>query len=90
MLVHTFIEGLEPNTKSLLDSLAGGQALDNTYAELFTFLHIISQGNPEWNGGGSKLVVQKTAGMLEIDVVTTLFVQIASMQNMMATHFSNM
>jgi len=57
VLVHTFIEGLEPNTKILLDSAAGGQALEKTYAELFTLLNRISQGNPEWNGGGAKPVV---------------------------------
>ncbi|KAH0696197.1 hypothetical protein KY289_013679 [Solanum tuberosum] len=90
VLVHTFIEGLEPNTKYLLDSAAGGQALEKTYAELFTSLNRISQGNPEWNGGGAKPVVQKTAGVLEMDAVTALSAQIAAMQNMMTTHFSNM
>ncbi|KAH0636433.1 hypothetical protein KY289_036348 [Solanum tuberosum] len=61
VLVHTFIEGLEPNTKILLDSAASGQALEKTYAELFTLLNMISQGNPKWNGGGAKPIVQKTA-----------------------------
>ncbi|KAK4727095.1 hypothetical protein R3W88_032012 [Solanum pinnatisectum] len=51
VLVHTFIEGLEPNTKILLDS---------------------------------------TVGVLEVDVVIALTAQIAAMQNMMTTHFSNM
>jgi len=90
VLVHTFIEGLEPNTKILLDSAAGGQALEKTYAKLFTLLNRISQGNPEWNDGGAKPVVQKTARVLEMDAVTALSAQIATMQNMMTTHFSNM
>jgi len=90
VLVHTFIEGLEPNTEILLDSVAGGQALEKTYVELFTSLNIISQGNPEWNGGGAKPVEKKTTGLLEVDTVTTLTTQIAAMQNMMTTHFSNM
>uniref|UniRef100_M1DLP3 Uncharacterized protein n=1 Tax=Solanum tuberosum TaxID=4113 RepID=M1DLP3_SOLTU len=50
----------------------------------------ISQGNPEWNGGGMKPVIQKTTGMLEVDVVTALTAQIAAMQNMMNTHFTNL
>jgi len=79
VLVHTFIEGLEPNTKILLDSAAGGQALEKTYAKLFTLLNRISQGNPEWNGGGMKPVVQKTAGMLEVDAMTALTAQISAM-----------
>ncbi|XP_015159333.1 uncharacterized protein [Solanum tuberosum] len=90
VLVHTFIEGLEPNTKILLDSAAGGQTLEKIYVELFTLLNRISEGNPEWNGGGAKQIVQKTAGVLEMDAVTTLLAQIATMLNMMTTCFSNM
>ena len=76
VLVHTSIEGLEPNTKILLDSAVGGQELEKTYAELYTLLNKISQGNQEWNGSGLKTMVQKTTGVLEIDVVTTLTIQI--------------
>uniref|UniRef100_M1E1B9 Integrase core domain containing protein n=1 Tax=Solanum tuberosum TaxID=4113 RepID=M1E1B9_SOLTU len=50
----------------------------------------VDYGNPEWNRGGAKPVIQKTAGMLEVDVVTTLTTQIDAMQNMMNTHFSNL
>lgn len=69
MLVQTFIERLEPNTKNLLDSAAGGQALKKTYAELFTLLNRISQVNPKWNGEGVKTNIQKTAGVLEMYAV---------------------
>ncbi|XP_055802353.1 uncharacterized protein LOC129871465 [Solanum dulcamara] len=88
VLVHTFIEELEPNTKILLDSAAGGQALEKTYDELYILLHHISQGNPEWNGGNARSVTQKQVGMLEVDAVTALTAQIAAMQNMMTTHFN--
>ncbi|KAK4706725.1 hypothetical protein R3W88_033689 [Solanum pinnatisectum] len=47
-------------------------------------------GNPEWNGGRVKPVIQKTAGMLEVDAMTALTAQIAAMQNIMNTHFSNL
>ncbi|KAK4708672.1 hypothetical protein R3W88_029597 [Solanum pinnatisectum] len=57
---------------------------------MFTLLKRISQGNLEWNGGGAKLVVQKTAGVSEVDAVTTLIAQISAMQNMMTTQFNNM
>uniref|UniRef100_M1DXS4 Uncharacterized protein n=1 Tax=Solanum tuberosum TaxID=4113 RepID=M1DXS4_SOLTU len=60
------------------------------HAELFTLLNRISQGNPEWNGGGAKPVVQKTAGMLEVDVVKALTARIVDVQNMMNTHLSNL
>lgn len=57
VLVHTFIEGLESNTNILLDSAACGQALQKTYAELYTLLNQISQGNLELNERELKLVV---------------------------------
>ncbi|XP_015169787.1 uncharacterized protein [Solanum tuberosum] len=87
---HQANEVLEPNTQILLNSAAGGQALEKTYAEMFTLLNRISQGNPEWNGGGAKPVVQKSAGVLEMDAVTTLTAQISAMHNIMTTLFSNM
>ena len=42
VLVHTFIEGLEPNMKILLDSAVGGQALEKTYDDMYTLLNCIS------------------------------------------------
>lgn len=57
VLVHTFIEGLEPNRKILPDSSARGHALEKTYEELFILLNRISKGIPKWNGGGSRVVV---------------------------------
>lgn len=62
--------------KILLDSVVGVQDLEKTYAELSTLLDTISQGNPKWNGGGAKFVVQKDVGALEMDIVTTLTAQI--------------
>lgn len=90
VLVHTFIEGLEPNTKILLDSTAGGQALEKTYEELVEILKRIAQENPEWLGGGSRPVVQKQAGMIEVDVVTALAAQISSLQNLITSGFSQL
>lgn len=90
VLVHTFIEGLETNTKILLDYVAGEQALEKTYEVFFTLLNRISWVNTEWNGGGSRAVVQKTVGMLNVDGLTTIAAQLVAMQNPVNTHFSNM
>lgn len=79
VLVRTFIEGLEPNTKILLDSTAGRQDLERTYDELYTLLNHTAQGNLEWNGGSTRLVVQKQEGVLEVDAMTTLQVQVSAM-----------
>ncbi|XP_055826345.1 uncharacterized protein LOC129894714 [Solanum dulcamara] len=61
-----------PNSITSWNDLACGQTLEKIYDEIYTLLNCISQGNPKWNGGNSRPVVQKQAGMLEVDVVTTL------------------
>lgn len=91
VLVHTFIEDLDPNTKILLDSAEGGQALEKTYDELYKLLNHISQGNPEWNGDNSRSTVKKVAaGMIEVDAITALMAQLALFGNQLSTHFGNM
>ena len=82
VFVHTIIEGLETKSMISLDSAVGQQALEKIYAEFYTLLNQISQGNPEWYGSGLKPVVQKIAGVLEIDGMTA---QISAMQNMTYT-----
>lgn len=52
--------------------------------------NLVSQLNLKWNGGGTRALVQKSAGMLEVYVVTALTTQIVAMQNRMNTHFSNL
>lgn len=59
MLVYTFIDGIEPNTKILLNFSAGGQASEMTYDELHALLNYIIQRNPECNGESSRLAIQK-------------------------------
>lgn len=44
----------------LLDFATCGQEQEKTYAELFTLLNCISEGNPEWNRGSARPVVLKT------------------------------
>lgn len=88
--MHTFIEGLEPNTKILLDSIDGGQALENTYDELYTLLNRISRENQVWNADVSGSTTKKAASLLEVDQLTAITAHIASLQNQMNTQFSNL
>ncbi|XP_055803000.1 uncharacterized protein LOC129872134 [Solanum dulcamara] len=48
------------------------------------------QGNPEWNRGNSRSVVQKQAVILEVDAMTTLTTQIVALKNMMTMHFNTL
>lgn len=76
VLAHSFTAGWEPKTTILLNSVARGQALEKTYDEFYAPLNCISQGNSEWNGVSSRRVVQKQAGMLEVDAMTAITAQI--------------
>ena len=71
VLVHTFIEGIDSNTKILLDSAAGGQALEKTHKELYTLLNRISQGNLDWHAD-SRSAPKNVTKVLEVDHFTTL------------------
>ncbi|XP_047250126.1 uncharacterized protein LOC124885906 [Capsicum annuum] len=84
-----FKEGLVSNTKILLDSAAGGQALEKTYEELYTLLNRIAQGIPNWHAD-SRNAPKKVAGVLEVDQFTALQAQIAAMQNHMTTQLNNL
>ncbi|XP_060182272.1 uncharacterized protein LOC132611934 [Lycium barbarum] len=48
VLAHTFIESLDTQHKSSLDTAAGGQSLDLSYEELFTLLNRFTQSTPDW------------------------------------------
>ncbi|XP_049381186.1 uncharacterized protein LOC125845688 [Solanum stenotomum] len=87
-----WLNSVPANSITTWDDLARKFKADKLWRRhmLSCLLNRISQGNPEWNGGGTKPVIQKTAGVLEMDAVTNLSAQIAAMQNMMTTHFSNM
>lgn len=67
VLLHTFIEELDPYTKILLDLAVGTQALEKTYDEFYTLLNYISQGNPKWNAYVSRSKPRKGALVLESD-----------------------
>lgn len=81
VLVHTFIKGLETYTKILLDSATSEQALEKTYNKLYTLLNKISKGNPEWNEDVSRSTLWKVVGVLEVNQLTSITVQIASLKN---------
>lgn len=66
VLTHTFVKGLDHNTKILLDSTADGQALELTYDEVYTLLNQIAQGNLEWHSNSIN-ATKKVVGVLEVD-----------------------
>ncbi|XP_059290555.1 uncharacterized protein LOC132044083 [Lycium ferocissimum] len=80
VLVHTFIESLDAQHKSSLDTAAGGQALDLSYEELFTLLNRFTQSTPDWQDDAASSSVRKAPGVFEVDNFTTLSAQIDAMR----------
>lgn len=72
VLVHTFIQGLEPYAKIFLDSTVSGQILEKTYDELYMLMNCTSLKNPKWNADVSRRTPKKFAGLLEVDKLTVI------------------
>ncbi|XP_059301882.1 uncharacterized protein LOC132053794 [Lycium ferocissimum] len=81
VLAHTFIESLDAQHKSSLDTVAGGQALDLSYEELFTLLNRFTQSTPDWQDDAASSSVRKAPGIFEVDNFTTLSAQIDAMRH---------
>ncbi|XP_070050418.1 uncharacterized protein [Nicotiana tomentosiformis] len=81
VLAHTFIEGLHPETKVVVDAASGGQVLEKSFDEMYALLNKFSKRNPNWQGEMGRHTVQKSAGVLELDVVYALSAQVATLAN---------
>ncbi|XP_075100128.1 uncharacterized protein LOC142176414 [Nicotiana tabacum] len=81
VLAHTFIEGLHPKKKIVLDATAGGQVLEKSFDEIYALLKKFSKSNPDWQGEMGRHTVQKSTGVLELDVVSSLSAQISTLTN---------
>nr|XP_009777931.1 PREDICTED: uncharacterized protein LOC104227388 [Nicotiana sylvestris] len=81
VLDHTFIEGLHSETKIVVDAAAGGQVLEKSFDEIYALLNKFSKSNPDWQGEMGRHTVQKSVGVLELDVVSALSAQIAILTN---------
>ncbi|XP_060182851.1 uncharacterized protein LOC132612778 [Lycium barbarum] len=80
VLAHTFIESLDAQHKSSLDTAAGGQTLDLSYEELFTLLNRFTQSTPDWQDDAASSSVRKAPDVFEVDNFTTLSAQIDAMR----------
>ncbi|XP_070037265.1 uncharacterized protein [Nicotiana tomentosiformis] len=72
VLAHTFIEGLYPETKIVVDAAAGGQVLEKSFDEIYALLNKLSKSNPDWQGEMGRHTVQKSAGVFELYVISAL------------------
>nr|XP_009617255.1 uncharacterized protein LOC104109611 [Nicotiana tomentosiformis] len=81
VLAHTFIEGLHPETNIVVDAAVGGQVLEKSFNEIYALLNKFSKSNPDWQGEMGRHMVQKSARVLELDIVSALSSQISTLTN---------
>ncbi|XP_019225437.1 PREDICTED: uncharacterized protein LOC109207014 [Nicotiana attenuata] len=81
VLAHTFIEGLNPETKIVVDAAAGGLVLEKSSNEIYALLKKFSKSNSDWQGEAGRHTNQKATRVLELDVVSALSAHVASLVN---------
>ncbi|XP_075087552.1 uncharacterized protein LOC107830520 [Nicotiana tabacum] len=81
VLAHTFIEGLHLETNIVVDAAAGGQVLEKSFGDIYVLLNKFAKSNPDWQGEIGRHTVQKSTGVLELDVISTLSTHISTLTN---------
>ncbi|XP_070006757.1 uncharacterized protein [Nicotiana sylvestris] len=82
VLAHTFIKGKLLHLKfSYVRVRPGGQVLEKSFDEIYALLNKFSKRNPDWQGEMGRHTVQKSTGVLELDVVSALSAQISTLTN---------
>ncbi|XP_062102203.1 uncharacterized protein LOC133825656 [Humulus lupulus] len=80
--METFYNGLNAASRMVLDASANGAILSKTYNEAFEILERIASNNYQWSNTRAP-TCRKVAGVLEVDALTALIAQMASMTNIL-------
>ncbi|KAM6558679.1 hypothetical protein CsatA_027919 [Cannabis sativa] len=80
--LETFYNGLNAASRMVLDASANGAILSKSYNEAFEILERIASTNYQWSTNRAP-TSRKVAGVLEVDALTALTAQMASMTNIL-------
>ncbi|XP_062118742.1 uncharacterized protein LOC133832412 [Humulus lupulus] len=80
--METFYNGLNAASRTVLDASANGAILSKSYNEAFEILERIASNNYQWSNTRAP-TSRKVAGVLEVDALTALTAQMASMTNIL-------
>ncbi|XP_062114589.1 uncharacterized protein LOC133825695 [Humulus lupulus] len=80
--METFYNGLNAASRMVLDASTNGAILSKSYNEAFKILERIASNNYQWSNTRAP-TSRKVAGVLEVDALTALTGQMASMTNIM-------
>ncbi|XP_060962179.1 uncharacterized protein LOC133032300 [Cannabis sativa] len=82
ILMETFYNGLNAASRMVLDASANGAILSKSYNEAFEILETIASNNYQWSNTRAQ-TSRKVLGVLEVDAITALTTQMASMTNVL-------
>ena len=82
MQVQTFLNGLNPATRQLIDAAAGGTLNSKTPEESLKLFADMAKNNYQWGNHRGK---QKVAGKLELDLMTSLVAKMEALSYQVAT-----
>jgi len=80
--METFYHGLNIATKQVVGASANGPILSKTYNEAYEILERIASNNCQWADVRSN-PGKKTRGVLEVDVLSSINAQLASVTNIL-------
>ncbi|XP_062103792.1 uncharacterized protein LOC133814906 [Humulus lupulus] len=80
--METFYNGLNAASRMVLDASANGAILSKSYNEAFEILERIASNNYQWSNTRAP-TSRKVARVLEVDALTALTAQMASMTNIL-------
>ena len=80
--METFYNGLLPPTRLMLDASTRGALLNQSYAEAYDLIESIASNNYQWPTSRFNST-KKVAGVHELNDVSALTAQIASLTNML-------
>lgn len=75
--VQTFYNGLSCTTRTMVDAAAGGALMGKTIDEAYELLEEMASNNYQWPS--DRTIPKKAAGVHEIDAITALTAQVATL-----------
>ena len=75
--VQTFYNGLRATNRSTIDVVAGGALMSKTHEAAYELLEELASNNYQWPI--ERATPRKTAGVLELDSITSLAAQMATL-----------
>ncbi|XP_023886157.1 uncharacterized protein LOC111998291 [Quercus suber] len=84
--VQTFYNGLGGTNRFMVDVAAGGALMSKTHEAAYELLEELASNNYQWIT--ERAMPRKTAGVLELDSITSLAAQMATLSQQLGNHSS--